>query len=156
MSTKKTNKTSNNDKKIVFVEKSKYQEAVSKENNKIIKSEDRIQELRKMLSSLETTKNNSKIVTKKGTKNSSSKPKKVNGISVDQKHIVVKAVDASKYNYEQRLKDWKRKAGYNEKPHKCSKCKDECYTSILLDDNSHICYLCWIRKPTSTTQKKKK
>ncbi len=80
------------------------------------------------------------------SKTNNTKPKMVNGISVDQKHTVVKSADVSKYNYEQRLKDWRRKAGYNEKPHKCSKCKDECFTSILLDSGNHICYRCWIKK----------
>ncbi len=75
------------------------------------------------------------------------KPKMINGISVEQKHTVVTEKEANEYDYEKRLKDWRKKAGYNEKPSKCVKCKDDCWTSILLDSGKHICYTCWIKKP---------
>lgn len=79
------------------------------------------------------------------------KPKMVNGISVEQKHTVVTEKEVSNYDYEQRLKDWRKKAGYNEKPHKCVKCKDDnCHTSILLESGRHICYTCWIKKPENS------
>lgn len=90
--------------------------------------------------------------TKPKKEQKSSKPKMVNGISVDQKHTVIKSHEADEYDYEKRLKDWRKKAGYNEKPHKCSKCSEECFTSILLDNGKHICYHCWIKKPE--TEKK--
>ena len=84
------------------------------------------------------------------------KPKMVNGISTDQKHIVVTTAEFDEYNYQKRLKDWRKKAGYNEKPHTCYKCKEgDCHTSILLENKKHICYTCWIKKPDITSSKGK-
>lgn len=158
-SSKKSNNTKNSSKskaktnnknqdKKVFTTKTSYQEAVSKENAKIHNSENRIEELKKMLSNLDTTKK-SKVESKKVN----TKPKKVNGISTSQKHTVMSVSEVEKYNYKVRLSTWRKNAGYNEKPHTCSKCKEQCYTSILLDNGSHICYFCWIRKPKSTVTK---
>lgn len=85
------------------------------------------------------------------------KHKIVNGISTDQKHTIVSAAEFDDYNYQRRLKDWRKKAGYNEKPHQCFKCKeDDCYTSILLDNKKHICYTCWIKKTTTVSNNKTK
>ncbi len=85
------------------------------------------------------------------------KPKMVNGISIDQKHIVVTTAEFDEYNYQKRLKDWRKKAGYNEKPHTCFKCKEgDCHTSILLENKKHICYTCWIKKPDTASEKKTK
>lgn len=84
------------------------------------------------------------------------KPKKINGIEVGKKHITVKKADVAEYNYEKRLKQWKTNAGYNEEPIKCSICKDDHkFTSILTEDNKHICYLCWIKKEEFKKQQEK-
>ena len=145
----KKKKTSLNKK--IFTSKQSYHDALEKEDNKIEASEQRIDELRKMLENYGSSKTSSKVTT---NKKKVVKPKMVNGISVDQKHTIVKSSEANKYNYRTRLNDWRKKAGYNKKPHKCSRCNDECYTSILLDNKKHICYHCWIKKPEQTKTKK--
>ncbi len=92
-------------------------------------------------------KNNKQENKPKLEKTKKDKPKIINGISTEQKHTVIEASEVNKYNYDKRLKDWRRKAGYNKEPSKCSLCKETCYTSILLNNGKHICYYCWIRKP---------
>lgn len=73
-------------------------------------------------------------------------PKKKHEISKDQKHTIVKLKDANDYNYKRRLSDWLKNAGYNPQDRRCSICHNDCNTSILLENNKHICYTCWIKK----------
>lgn len=84
------------------------------------------------------------------------KPKLVNGISTDKKHVVVKMDSLDAYDYDKRRKSWKQNAGYNEEESKCCKCKTKNNkTSILLEDKTHICYTCWIKKELFNTLKDK-
>ncbi len=79
---------------------------------------------------------------------------KANEIPEDQKHTIVSLEEFSDYNYEQRRKDWHKKAGYNSKRMLCSICKSkDNWATIQLENGKHICYFCWIKKPV---QKKKK
>ena len=75
------------------------------------------------------------------------KPKKVNGIETTKKHIVIKSTELTNYNYDKRRKQWHANAGFNEKSLKCSDCKNLKHASVHTDDNKHICYNCFIKKP---------
>lgn len=75
-----------------------------------------------------------------------SKPKMINGIEVGKKHVEIKTAELNVYNYEKRRKQWKTHAGYNEEPVKCSVCKGMKHTSILTDQQKHICYTDFIKK----------
>ncbi len=82
------------------------------------------------------------------SKNTSSKKQKVNDIPEDQKHTIVSIDEFNDYNYDQRRKDWHKKAGHNEKQVICSVCKDDDnWATIQLENGKHICYFCWIKKP---------
>ncbi len=71
-----------------------------------------------------------------------------NQISQDKKHVVVSLKEFSDYNYDKRRKEWHEKAGYNDKPVTCSVCHDkDNYATVKLENNNHICYTCWIKKP---------
>ena len=71
-----------------------------------------------------------------------------------QKHKVITLKEFDDYNYDKRRKDWHKLAGYNEKQEVCSICKDDDnWTSIKLNNGNHICYFCWIKKPTTTSRK---
>ena len=76
------------------------------------------------------------------------KVKKVNGIEITKKHVVLKATEIEVYNYDKRRKLWHKNAGYSEKQILCSECKEKKHTSVLTDTNKHICYNCFIKKPT--------
>lgn len=91
-------------------------------------------------------KKTSALVVKKASKKEE-KPKKVNGIDVTKKHVVVSSKEIEKYNYDKRRKLWHSNAGYSEKELTCSECKEKKHTSVLTDDNKHICYNCFIKKP---------
>ena len=103
---------------------------------------------------------------KKGSTSSKSKPKKVasapkkvekkpetkkekpNVIPVGKKHEVVTMKEFHDYDYDRRRKEWHQKAGHNEVQQVCSICKDDDnWASILLDNDKHVCYYCWIKKP---------
>ncbi len=83
---------------------------------------------------------------KKEEKKPATKPKMINGIEVGKKHVEVKTSELSTYNYEKRRIQWRKNAGYNEKPISCSICKEPKHTSILTDTKKHICYTCFIKK----------
>ncbi len=74
-------------------------------------------------------------------------PKKVNGIEVTKKHVVLKSSEIEVYNYDKRRKLWHNNAGYSEKQLVCNTCKEKKHTSVLTDTNKHICYNCFIKKP---------
>lgn len=80
--------------------------------------------------------------------------KKTNEIAKDKKHEVVSLKEFSDYNYDKRREEWHKKAGYNEKALICSICKDkDNHATVKLENNKHICYTCWIKKPTKKGRK---
>lgn len=66
-----------------------------------------------------------------------------------KKHIIVTLNEyLNDYNYNNRIKDWHIKSGINNSQLVCSKCKDDDnWETILLENNNHVCYFCWIKKP---------
>lgn len=129
---------------------------------KLINKEEKIEKtlVHLNIKKVDSKKTETKVETKKEVKTAAkkesvkkiavSKPKIVNGISTDKKHNIVKNDTFSNYNYDKRLKDWKKDAGYNKKECTCNVCKEtNNKTSILLENNKHICYTCWIKKPKS-------
>lgn len=130
-----------NKKTKVFNNKKSYDEAVKKENNKISRSEDRIEELRRMLADSE------KSAVKNSTKKKSSPPKQ---------HTKVEVAYLDVYDYKKKLAIWRKNAGDNLTDQGCDKCHGKQYErTILLEDGRHICWFCWIRKPEGTESKKK-
>ena len=69
-----------------------------------------------------------------------------------KKHIIVTLNEyLNDYNYNNRIKDWHIKSGINNSQLVCSKCKDDDnWETILLDNNNHVCYFCWIKKPVKS------
>lgn len=138
-----------------------YQLIWENENNYSIEKIDDIKKIiqpKKVENKEQNKKQNSKkeLVVKKQIK--SKKDEKNKSIPVDQKHSVVNAneyADINKYNYDKRREEWHKKAGHNEKQVVCSRCKDDDnWESILLDNNKHICYYCWIKKPEQSKESK--
>lgn len=103
--------------------------------------------LKKKSTTKSTKKSNALVVKKQPKPSNDTKPKKVNGIEVTKKHVVLKSSELEKYNYDKRRKQWHSNAGYSEKGLVCSSCKETKHTSVLTDQNKHICYNCFIKKP---------
>ncbi len=79
---------------------------------------------------------------------------KSNQILEDQKHTIVSLSEFDDYNYDQRRKDWHKKAGHNSKRLVCAMCKDnDNWETIQLENGKHICYFCWIKKPVAKKKK---
>lgn len=79
-------------------------------------------------------------------------------IPENQKHTLVPVeeyLEIKNYNYDKRKADWHKKAGHNNKQEICWGCKDDDnWESILLDNNQHVCYYCWIKKPVTKKEEK--
>lgn len=103
-----------------------------------------------------------KAAKKKPAKNSKVKSKPVNkneGANRQnmKKHVIVPASELNNYDFDKRKKDWHEKSGMNQKQEICSICgDDDNWESILLDNKKHVCYYCWIKKPTEEDSKKSK
>lgn len=129
-----------NIKTIVFKSKKSYDEAINKEDQKIGRYEDRIEELKRMLVDYENNKSKS---TKKATP-----PKKHTKIDVSYLDV---------YDYRKKLALWRKNAGDNLTDQGCDKCHGKQYErTILLEDGRHICWFCWIKKPNNSSTNKKK
>lgn len=84
----------------------------------------------------------------------SSSRQKSNAIPEDQKHTIVSLSEFDEYNYDQRRKDWHKKAGHNSKRLVCAMCKDnDNWETIQLENGKHICYFCWVKKPVAKKKK---
>ena len=93
------------------------------------------------------------VKTTEKKKPAAKKPEKPE-IPKTQKHKIITLKEFDDYNYDKRRKDWHKLAGYNEKQEVCSICKDDDnWTSIKLNNGNHICYFCWIKKPTTASRK---
>ncbi len=90
--------------------------------------------------------NKSLVVKKQKTKAAS--------IPTNQKHQVISLKDFGDYDYNKRRKQWHKLAGNNNEQEVCCLCRDDDnWTSVKLDNGNHICYFCWIKKPTEQTKK---
>ena len=63
----------------------------------------------------------------------------------NQKHIIIDFDLSQKLSFEECYLIWKRVAGYNHKPIKCSFCDTKNKTTIKTSNNKDICYYCWIK-----------
>lgn len=75
---------------------------------------------------------------------------------VNKKHTIVNTdYFINKYDYNKRRKEWHQKAGHNDVQALCSACnqKDN-WITIKLSNGKHICYYCWITKPTEEVKQK--
>ena len=76
-----------------------------------------------------------------------------NQIPTNQKHQVITLDQFGKYDYDKRRKEWHKLAGNNQEQEICCVCKDDDnWTSIQLSNGNHVCYYCWIKKPTKKIQ----
>ncbi len=102
-----------------------------------------------------TEKTTKPAATQKVTQPVVVKKAKASDIPTTQKHEVVSMQEFAKYNYDKRRKEWHQKAGYNPKQVQCSMCKQkDNWASIKLENGKHICYFCWIKKPSTGKVKK--
>lgn len=90
----------------------------------------------------------------KSTKSSKKVVKTNKDIPIDQKHQIISLSDFGNYNYDTRRKQWHQKAGHNDKQVVCAICKDnDNWATIQLNNGAHVCYFCWVKKPTEETKK---
>ena len=79
---------------------------------------------------------------------------KANYIPANQKHQVISLDQFGAYDYNKRRKQWHKLAGNNEVQEICSICRDDDnWTSVKLDNGNHVCYFCWVKKPTEEAKK---
>ena len=164
-------KSNSKDRKIIFNDKNKYNEAIRDEKEHIHESEERIEELKRRLQELkeaekaaEKEEKAAKLAKKKEVeknkkdaakkKKQAEKQKASNDIPKGQKHQVISLNDFGAYDYDKRRKQWHKLAGHNEEQEVCCVCNDDDnWTSVKLDNGNHICYFCWIKKPTEQAKK---
>ena len=70
----------------------------------------------------------------------------------NQKPIIIDFDSNEKLSIEECYTIWKKVAGYNQQPVKCSLCSTKNKTTIKTSNNKNICYYCWIKHKTKDSE----